>query len=399
MIRLVWRDRGQLSALGKDWKAALIDHEALLEHNHVSSVTSKLLDGVEFLHGPKLIRWNGAQGSPPEMLAEVFHPFMGGFLYHGLLPDKERAEVALRILRQHPLAESDYAVELSVGPPKPKPPVAGPGSSSSPCIGSTEEEFSKYQLYLEDSPTGVGARRAWSYLGGRGERVRLADLELGFHDTHAELTHVATPVPCFPDENHGTMVLGVCCALENSVGIIGIAPGAEPEFRPVGSNTEFSVCYPLASSAIAESVKNLAAGDVILLELEGEYLIPVEGSGEPQSCILPIERSPDVAFQIQEATNKGIYIVEAAGNGGTDLAGKGLPSGSDAIVVGAGLPGVGTQVADTNYGDRVDLQGWGSSWCPRPRTNCGPRLPDRLVPAGRTTPTQTSSTVLRAHLR
>jgi hypothetical protein len=71
---------------------------------------------------------------------------------------------------------------------------------------------------------------------------------------------------------------------------------------------------------------------------------------------------------IKSATARGIIVVEAAGNGSMDLdssiyggAFNRLVRDSGAIIVGAGSSGGRVPLCFTNFGSRVDLQGWGEN--------------------------------------
>ena len=124
----------------------------------------------------------------------------------------------------------------------------------------------------------------------------------------------------------------------------------------------------------------LGTGHIILLELQRVG---------PGGYNIPVEWWPDDLAAIMYATSLGLLVVEAAGNGHPstlqgvsldaamfDTADVGFPSGwrnpldrrhvdSGAIIVGAGVPPVGTSRVDrsrmaySNWGRCVDVQGWG----------------------------------------
>ena len=97
----------------------------------------------------------------------------------------------------------------------------------------------------------------------------------------------------------------------------------------------------------------------------------VEGRGPTYG---PIESIGSVRDAIRAAVDKGIVVVEPAGNGNMDLADMGVsylqgqtaPGHSGALIVGAGGsdqaatgPSSRRRAAGSNYGSRVDLQGVG----------------------------------------
>lgn len=237
------------------------------------------------------------------------------------------------------------------------------------------------QGYLNAAPGGVDAKLAWTIPGGGGTGVRVIDCEWGWRFTHEDLQGNQGGVVAgtgSTDTNHGTAVLGVISGDRNGIGITGIAPDA------VISASSFN--DQSSSAAIKAAADKLVAGDVLLLEIHR----PGPNTPNPprgQFGFIAIEWWPDDFAAIRYAVAKGIVVVEAAGNGsqnfddavyGTPQAGfpaswrnpfnLANPS-SGAIVVGAGAPPPGThgndngpdrsRLAFSNYGSRVDAQGWG----------------------------------------
>ena len=106
----------------------------------------------------------------------------------------------------------------------------------------------------------------------------------------------------------------------------------------------------------------MEAGDVILLEqqsVQGPQFDPTTGRG-----LVPIEFEPEVFNAIKAATNKGIIVVESAGNGSENLDRASYDGKFDrtkrdsgALIVGAGLPEGGiygpgpdrTRTAESNF--------------------------------------------------
>lgn len=157
----------------------------------------------------------------------------------------------------------------------------------------------------------------------------------------------------------------------NGKGIVGIAHEATAVVQsPVITGVVNT------AGAIANAASLLKAGDVILIELQAP---------SPKGKYVAMQYWPDIFSAIRAATDKGITVVEAAGNGDEnfDLAifrNSGLQKDSGAIVVGAGVPpanhvdfeGFGPSLPSytslgvprsriwfSNYGKIVNLQGWG----------------------------------------
>jgi Subtilase family len=241
-------------------------------------------------------------------------------------------------------------------------------------------DFAGRQGYLDVAPGGVDARWAWTQAGGRGSGVRIIDCEWGWRFTHEDLTQnqggvVAGTADATADSrstNHGTAVLGEISGDVNAVGVTGISPDA------VISASAFSVA---SATAIRSAADRLGLGDIILLEIHRGG--PNYPGDDTQTGFIAVEWWPDDYLAIRYAVNRGIVVVEAAGNGSQNLDDavydtpqRGFPSwwrnpfrrttlDSGAILVGAGAPPSGTQGPDrsrldfSNYGACLDAQGWG----------------------------------------
>ena len=221
--------------------------------------------------------------------------------------------------------------------------------------------YSPYQGYLGVAPAGINAPAAWLKAGGRGHNVWFADVEGGWNAAHEDLPgdrieHIAGEVRT--DRNwvaHGTAVLGEVIARDNGIGMTGIAPETERIFTA-------SIGRLSAAEAIAEAAARLRPGDVLLIELHAIG---------PRGRFLPMEFWDDVFDVIKATTDRGVVVIEAAGNGGENLSHKAYKRKLDrskrdsgAIMVGAGAPArpgfVDRSRLDfSNYGPRVDVQGWG----------------------------------------
>ena len=192
-----------------------------------------------------------------------------------------------------------------------------------------------FQGYLDPAPLGLDARYAWTLPGGRGENVRVCDIEYSWNLTHSDLIAAAANLFIYvkgvyplPDQavneasfNHGTAVIGEMIAADDGKGITGIAHRAQLGLiNPLtGGST------PDVAAAIRRATDAMAAGDVILLEqqsVQGPQFDPTTGRG-----LVPIEFEPDVFNAIKAATNKGIIVVESAGNWrGPRVEGSRIPS-------------------------------------------------------------------------
>src|SRR4051812_3282519 len=274
---------------------------------------------------------------------------------------------------------------------KPAASVPSAGVQTAPQLNAMEPDagdappaspsFSSRQGYLGVAPAGVDATFAWTTPGGGGKGVRIIDCEWGWRFTHEDLLQNQGGVVAgtsSTDTDHGTAVLGVISGDRNAIGITGIAADA------VISGSSFN--DQSSAAAIRAAADKLAGGDIILLEIHR----PGPNAPSPlngQLGFIAIEWWPDDFAAIRYAANKGIVVVEAAGNGFENLDAAiydtrpaGFPASwrnpfnpvnaqSGAVVVGAGAPPPTTHGRDwgpdrsrldfSNWGRRIDAQGWG----------------------------------------
>ncbi|HSE97290.1 MAG TPA: S8 family serine peptidase [Blastocatellia bacterium] len=288
----------------------------------------------------------------------------------------------LRFLFLRSLLAFSLVVALSLSPSMITPEGSARGALRQDDSGPKELEA--FQGYLDPAPDGMDVRYAWTLPGGRGENVRIVDIEFNWNLNHNDLTPALSDAflivrgrDDLPEMNvnHGTAVLGQLIAAPDDIGVTGIAHRAKIGLiNPVNDGTT-----PRVADAINRALQHLEPGDVILLEQQsalGPRFNVTNGRG-----LLPIEFEPEVFTAIKSATQRGIIVIEPAGNGFENLddpiydgAFNRTKRDSGAIVVGAGLPPQGiygggpdrVRVEESNYGSRVDLQGWG-----RFVTTCG----------------------------
>jgi subtilisin family serine protease len=236
--------------------------------------------------------------------------------------------------------------------------------------------FEPAQGYLFSPPDGIGAPEIWGLAGAKGRGVTICDIEGNWNRRHEDLPQGiqligGTVINDLGWRNHGTAVLGEMVSVPNARGTVGISH----EARAVVQSAVIGGVFNTAG-AITNAASVLRAGDVILIELQATG---------PNNKFVAMQFWGDVFSAIKAAVDKGITVVEAAGNGNENFDlpifnGTGLQKDSGAIVVGAGVPptnhvdfdGFGaslpgysslgvprSRIFFSNYGKIVNVQGWG----------------------------------------
>jgi hypothetical protein len=174
-----------------------------------------------------------------------------------------------------------------------------------PTVDASNDPRSGNQGYLDASPNGIDARYAWTFTGGDGAGIQLVDMERGWTFNHEDLAaHGITQINgtlLDSSRSHGTAVFGEICAVDNTIGCVGIAPHLS---AAMASSFHGST----QANAILAAINALSFGDVLLLEAQN--WVP-----ELDSMLGPIELTDDVFDMIRLATALGIIVVEAGGNG------------------------------------------------------------------------------------
>lgn len=295
-------------------------------------------------------------------------------------PDEQLDNLAAR------LADLEIVEAAYVKPPAEPPQWLNDMVAQESDAPPITPDFTARQLYLDAAPGGIDARYAWTQPGGSGANVRIIDIEGAWRFSHEDLTANQGGVVGGVQStdirwrNHGTAVIGEFGGDRNTIGITGICPDANTSaisiFGGVGS-----------ANAIRQAADRLQPGDIILIELHRPGPRFNFAQRDDQRGYIAIEWWEDDFAAIRYATQRGVIVVEAAGNGAENLDDPlyntrpiGFPNtwtnpfnranrDSGAIVVGAGAPPPGTHGRDhgpdrsrldfSNYGALIDAQGWG----------------------------------------
>lgn len=250
--------------------------------------------------------------------------------------------------------------------------------------------FEPQQGYLNDPPSGIGAKNcAWSELGGRGKHINVVDVEMAWNTAHEDLPSLfytyGSPINDFYAVNHGTAVLGTIAAVNNGIGTTGIISDAKIGYASVCLPEYGEQCFPYngsepdidkASLNVANAIWHATmaveqnGGGIVLIELQ----FPGPTNSSPCTCnkeqcnAIPVEYWPAIFDVIEVATLVGVVVVEAAGNGSSNLDDPVYEGRFDrtvrdsgAILVAASGTTLGIPACYTNWGSRIDLHSWGAN--------------------------------------
>jgi subtilisin family serine protease len=231
-----------------------------------------------------------------------------------------------------------------------------------PAVAPGDDPYNGGQGYQDAAPDGIDARWMWAQPNGEGAGIGIIDVEGGWRVTHEDLSgksptliHGAHQAGW---EDHGTAVLGEIVAIDNMAGIVGSAP-AISSIRMSSIFDSFGTQN--VTDALAAAVAAMTVGEIVLIELQANFK--------------PIEIFDPWLDIIRLATARGIIVVEAAGNGNTDLDIWTTPGGlqrlnrmsasfvdSGAIMVGASVSTVPHERwFASNFGSRIDCFAWGEN--------------------------------------
>lgn len=257
------------------------------------------------------------------------------------------------LVRRSGIAEYVHLEPLGVPPP------AGDGNTGTANTTPTPD-FTGRQLY-RTVDLGMGVDGLAPQERG-GDDVRVAAIEYGWDLEHEELRDagiarepgqtIAPEVHQNGWDHHGTATVSMLKAGDNGFGVTGMAGKAQ-----VTTFGEWTVegGYRRAS-ALASAIAASRPGDVLMLEMQ---------TIGPNGNYVPAEFDPVIFDLVKQATQAGIIVVAAAGNGGEDLDAPDYAEYRARGDSGAILVGGGTADAQHNrevfssFGTRVNLQGYG----------------------------------------
>ncbi len=230
-------------------------------------------------------------------------------------------------------------------------------------------DYQPDQDYREAAPDGIDADYANTLPGGDGGGVKIIDVEGNWQTTHEDLEKSVGGVIAgdfVAGQNwrdHGTAVIAEMIAGDNGYGVTGICPDPDIGMISIGGWS--------TAEALYAAIDTLQQGDMILIELHApgpRYNFQPRPDQLGYVCMEYWQANFDA---IQYAWAKGLVVIEAGGNGAEDfddpIYGPLFDTtyrNSHAIIVGAGYPAASPNDLQkhgfSNYGARVNLQGYGS---------------------------------------
>lgn len=240
--------------------------------------------------------------------------------------------------------------------------------------GSANPEFGN-QSYLTAAPIGVDAQFAWQQHSD-GAGLKIVVLERAWNTNHDDL-----PLPKInllfgsnsgPNPSHGTAVLGILVAQDNTTGCVGICPEVMVGLISHAQNSRHDV--------MMAALTQMQLGDILLLEVQlspantedPDYDLNYDGALSNINNV-PMEMMEADFALIELATNGGVTVIEAAGNGAqtgagdldqlkNDLLGNSqvaslfqhLNNDSKAIMVAASTGPTRAPHPQSNFGSRIN---------------------------------------------
>jgi hypothetical protein len=324
-------------------------------------------------------------------------------LFYRVIADDQRLEeIAAKLLD---LEEVDSAF---IKPGTELPLIDLMDEPSSTTLTLNDCNFTSLQGYRGPAPGGIDSEYAETLKGGKGGNVKIIDIEKGWCFSHVDLVQnlggliggVASTEAMA--RHHGTAVLGVLGGDVNDFGVTGICPDANVSTVSIlGAGSDGRTSDWGTAAAIRLAADKLCAGDIIVIELQTPGPVSNFEVTDDTNGYIPVEWWPDNLLAIKYATDLDIVVVEAGGNGASNLSDliydqpkpvfpaswrnpfrrESIDSG--AIIVGAGAPPLSlsepgsapdrSRVASSNYGYLFDAQGWGQrvTTCGFGDLNCG----------------------------
>ncbi|WP_313376845.1 S8/S53 family peptidase [Chishuiella sp.] len=229
-------------------------------------------------------------------------------------------------------------------------------------------DLESYQSYIESNP-GLDFKYAWS-IGIAGQNINVLDVEYGFKKSHEMLSNlenvqlekdtklndllIDSTSAYYNYLDHGTAVSSIMVSSNNKIGLIG----STYKIKEFTCYLEWTEDGYDRVEAVASAISDANKGDIIIYEMQTP--------GENNNYVTA-EYNKVIWDLTKTATDAGIIVIAAAGNGNENLDGDYYKEymnrgNSGAIIVGAGSNDTThSRLYFSTYGSRIDLQGWGEN--------------------------------------
>lgn len=340
-----------------------------------ASVVFKVREGAAERQGRQLRFEDGAASDPMLRhldIGPLFRTVSGNPLDpHGLrryfrvaIPDDQQTDWqyvnrVVAALAQRNDVELAYPDLSPVVPGMPDTAAGRSGRSLEPRVAGVlhDHTFRQFYLYPADASNGIymlggiDTHYAARLPGGNGEGVTMVTMEPGAWDpTHPDLPRSVRNFGEYRIDHNNTATAGILAAIDNGFGIKGIVSRA---------------ALAHASSDVGNFVElreYLKPGDVLVTAFAAASG-PIAGCAT--NCMLPVEYMPAWFDAIKDLTDRGIVVVESAGDSGINLDHPDLGGRFDrrrrdsgAILV-AGLCAMDARRSpSSNFGARIDSASW-----------------------------------------
>lgn len=203
---------------------------------------------------------------------------------------------------------------------------------------------------------GVNRDSVDQYPGNTGEGITIISMENNAWNTN----HINLPPISLSkgnkrygeDSEHDSASVGIMAATDMGAGIRGLSWKSTLGYAAWEANNLYNM-IPL-----------LKAGDVVQMGLQ-TYGGEITGSCY-EDCYVPVEHDPSYYDIVKALTDKGVYVIEAAGNGDINLDSPAFNGEFDvnqrdsgAIIAGAFCANNGARAYFSTYGSRVTSSAWG----------------------------------------
>ncbi|WP_293083303.1 S8 family serine peptidase, partial [Moorena sp. SIO3H5] len=201
-------------------------------------------------------------------------------------------------------------------------------------------EFTSRQTYM-NHPPGMNVKYAWQQ-GITGKASVVRHLDFGLIENHEDLKELDIVSADGSSPDHGTASLGCIRSTHNEFGTTGIAYGG--------------TTYVYNINQLSKIVADSNPGDIVSLDIQFSGC----------TTYYPFDFSRSNWDLIKSATQSGVIVILAAGNGGNyldtsscgSLAYRGDNGG---MLVGAGSSSSFERLGFSNYGTQVMINSWGEN--------------------------------------